>query len=110
MERKKYILIILLFFIFSGATKGSYKSDIYRSFISGDMVRWKSVIDKMASFCDHIEMTAELVNYQYGYIGWCIGNERYDEANKYLKKMMNLREEAEREWLWYDIKRITFTP
>lgn len=34
----------------------------------------------------------------------------YEEANKYLKKMMNLREEAEREWLWYDIKRITFTP
>lgn len=33
----------------------------------------------------------------------------YEEANKYLKKMMNLREEAEREWLWYDIKRITFT-
>ena len=33
----------------------------------------------------------------------------YKEANKYLKKMMNAREEEEREWLWYDIKEITFT-
>ena len=33
----------------------------------------------------------------------------YKEANKYLNKMMNAREEEEREWLWYDIKEITFT-
>ena len=32
----------------------------------------------------------------------------YKEANKYLKKMMNAREEG-LEWLWYDIKEITFT-
>lgn len=31
----------------------------------------------------------------------------YKEANKYLKKMMNERDEEERDWLWYDIKQIT---
>ena len=92
MERKKYIIIILLFFIITGETKGCYKMDIYRSFISGDMVLWKSVIDEMASVSKHIDMTAELVNYQYGYIAWCIGNSRYDEAKRYLEKAeKNLR-------------------
>lgn len=32
----------------------------------------------------------------------------YKKANKYLKKMMNAREEG-LGWLWYDIKEITFT-
>lgn len=48
--------------------------------------------------------------YEYGSAEVAGTFKTYEEANKYLKKMMNLREEAEREWLWYDIKRITLTP
>ena len=34
----------------------------------------------------------------------------YKEANKYLKKKMNECDEEDRDWLWYDIKQITFAP
>lgn len=47
--------------------------------------------------------------YEYGSTDVAGTFKTYEEANKYLKKMMNLRDEAEREWLWYDIKKITFT-
>lgn len=28
----------------------------------------------------------ELLNYEYGYIAWCVGNKKKDEANLYLKR------------------------
>jgi tetratricopeptide (TPR) repeat protein len=31
----------------------------------------------------------ELVNYQYGYIAWCVGNQKPDEAKKYLAQAEN---------------------
>lgn len=46
--------------------------------------------------------------YEYGSAEVAGTFKTYDEANKYLKEMMNLREEAEREWLWYDIKKNYF--
>ena len=46
---------------------------------------WKSVIDQLQSSGAKDDASRlELVNYQYGYIGWCIGENRKDEANKYL--------------------------
>lgn len=50
---------------------------------------WKSVIDRMASIKNNTATLAELVNYQYGYIGWCIGNNRYNEAKHYLEEAEN---------------------
>jgi tetratricopeptide (TPR) repeat protein len=31
------------------------------------------------------ELLLELINYQYGYIGWCIGNNEKKQAKEYLK-------------------------
>jgi len=46
---------------------------------------WKNVIDKMQAMPGkNTEITLELVNYQYGYIGWCIGMKEYGDAKKYL--------------------------
>jgi tetratricopeptide (TPR) repeat protein len=92
MERSGYKLTVLVFIIFSGLTlKANFKSDIYQSYIYGDMTKWKQIIDKMNRDKTTISpQTAqstyilELINYQYGYVAWCLGTEREDEAEKYL--------------------------
>jgi tetratricopeptide (TPR) repeat protein len=64
----------------------SYKTDIYAAYIGNNMLQWKVTIDKMNN--EKIktnEFILELVNYQYGYIGWCIGNGKDKEAENYLK-------------------------
>ena len=49
------------------------------------MEQWKSVIDRMEAVKDKSnEMTLELINYEYGYIGYCMGVDKEDEAKKYF--------------------------
>jgi len=84
MERAKYRLIIIMLFA-SLQVSGSYKSEIYSAYVSNKMDQWKSVIDRMDAIPDKSnELLIELVNYQYGYIGYCIGFERENEAKRYL--------------------------
>ena len=78
-------MIILLGFIALNL-KGSSKSDIYNSYVNNRMPVWKSIIDQINSNPGKSnELILELLNYQYGYIGWCLGNVRKDEAAVYLK-------------------------
>ncbi len=50
------------------------------------MPAWKGIIDQMQSQREKSnELRFELLNYQYGYIAWCIGNNQKDEASGYLK-------------------------
>ncbi|MFN8240212.1 MAG: hypothetical protein U0X39_05605 [Bacteroidales bacterium] len=61
--------------------------EIYNAYISGNMVKWKSVIDRLASNSSGKPADlAELINYQYGYVGWAIGYKKTDEAKIYLEK------------------------
>jgi tetratricopeptide (TPR) repeat protein len=85
MERSKYIIIcVVLAFAFTGL-KGDYQSAVYRSYINGNMDQWKKVIDEMnAEKNRNDEFLLELVNYQYGFIAWCIGEGKHDLAEKYL--------------------------
>lgn len=86
MERKGYKIIFLLLIFFSLNLKASNKSDIYSAYVGNNMSRWKSVIDQMNSAgTKSNDFLLELVNYQYGYIAWCIGNKKTDDARKYLK-------------------------
>jgi hypothetical protein len=76
-----------LFFIFCLAfnMSASYKSEIYSAFITNSMQNWKIVIDRMQTSSSKTdEELLELVNYQYGYIAWCVGNKKSDDARKYL--------------------------
>jgi tetratricopeptide (TPR) repeat protein len=68
----------------------SYRSEIYNAYISNKMELWKSVIDKMNAMPDKSnEFMLELVNYQYGYIGYCLGNDKKSDARKYLDLAQN---------------------
>jgi hypothetical protein len=85
MERtKRYIMCLLLFWAFAGI-KASYKSDIYNAYLTNNLAGWKNIIDQMETITiKNNELLLELVNYEYGYIAWCIGNKRNEEAKKYL--------------------------
>ncbi len=50
------------------------------------MANWKRIIDRMEGLKNKgPDLMIELVNYQYGYIAWCIGNKKIDEAKYYLE-------------------------
>lgn len=89
MEGKKYRLMILLFSLSTIAFAQSSNEDkIYEAFISGEMSGWKATLDQMENKnSSTVSYLTELINYQYGYIGWCLGNENKKEAKKYLDLM-----------------------
>lgn len=85
MERKIYTLTALMLFMTMLTARASYKAEIYSAYIQGDMQRWKSIIDRMEEIRNKDNtLLLELVNYQYGYIGWAIGSKRNSEARRYL--------------------------
>ena len=85
MERAKHLLIVILLCAGFTSLKANYKSDIYVAYMRNNMKNWKTIIDQMdAVKIKSNEFRLELVNYQYGYIAWCIGNKKKDEAEKYL--------------------------
>jgi tetratricopeptide (TPR) repeat protein len=88
MERQVYRLTMsILTILFCLSVKGSFKSDIYSAYIGGDMKSWKQVMVKMENIKSvEPSFIMELLNYQYGYIAWCIGNKMNEEAEIYLDK------------------------
>jgi tetratricopeptide (TPR) repeat protein len=98
MERTKYRLIIILGVLFALNVHADNRSEIYNSYINNQMPAWKVLIDQLSnnSETDDVQLH-ELLNYQYGYIAWCLGNNRKDEAAAYLKlaeknlKLLELR-------------------
>ncbi|HUX96176.1 MAG TPA: hypothetical protein VMV47_10635 [Bacteroidales bacterium] len=61
------------------------------------MDKWKSVIDRMEIIKDRSdELTLELLNYQYGYIGYCLEYNKKDEAKRYYSLAENNLETLEK--------------
>lgn len=85
MEKQAYIFIILLN-LFSAPFYAQTTDPIYQSFIMGEMGNWQKEIDKQQALpIKANELKLKLVNNQIGYIGWCVGMEKYDEAKKYIE-------------------------
>lgn len=83
----KRILLFLLILLSSVFASAQEKETIYRSYIVNDMASWKIIIDAMHTESNkNNERELELLNYEYGYIGWCIGNKRKSEARLYLNR------------------------
>ena len=50
------------------------------------MLSWKGIIDQLNNqYNKSDDLILELVNYQYGYIGWCLENRHKEEAIDYLR-------------------------
>ena len=85
MERTKYKLIILMLLFCSAGLRAEYRDEIYSAYVNNKMEQWRDVIDRMEALKDKSnEVTLELINYEYGYIGYCMGVNKEDEAKKYF--------------------------
>lgn len=101
MERTKYFIIIITLLIFECGVAAE-KNKIYAAYINGDMQQWKLVMNQMQEQTHKSsDFLVELVNYQYGYIGWCLGNNKEKEAKvnlelaeENLEKLENLKADA----------------
>jgi hypothetical protein len=112
MERA-YRLLILMAFLFSFVrSEASRKTEIYQAYISNNMPKWEQIIDRMNAQKDKDPaFLLESVNYMYGYIAWCIGNNRHDTAEKYLalaEKYLNQLEGKSYELSMIDAYRSAF--
>lgn len=77
------VLALLIFTI--GCVHGNDKVLLYNAYIRNDMATWKTIIDRLQQQEKKSnEILLSLVNYQYGYIGWCIGMDRVKEAESYI--------------------------
>jgi tetratricopeptide (TPR) repeat protein len=70
--------------------------DIYNALIKNRMSDWKKIIDELHSQ-EHKNkgQVLELINYEYGYIGWCLENNRKDQAVIYIERGERNIEELE---------------
>lgn len=86
MERTNRILTLLfMLFVLSESVFASNKEKIYNAYINDRMEQWKMVIDSLEQDkTENIEFITELTNYQYGYIGYCLGTDDKRAAKHYL--------------------------
>jgi tetratricopeptide (TPR) repeat protein len=94
MERKKYILILTLIGMFVSVF-GQANKTIYKAYIRGNMSEWKNYIDSYKVSTNAQKL--ELINYQYGYIAYCIGKEKNSEAEDYLQRASQRLVELEKQ-------------
>ncbi|WP_372949142.1 hypothetical protein [Mariniphaga sp.] len=67
-----------------------FKQQVYQAYISGKMENWKTAIDAMEKQKSNQPTDIlELINYQYGYVAWCLGNDKKNEAKHYLSLLDN---------------------
>lgn len=85
MERSKYFIISLLLLMNALLLNASVKQEIYKAYISNNMNQWRLAMDRLnlQQSKDNASIL-ELINYQYGYIGWCMGSDQEDLAETYL--------------------------
>jgi tetratricopeptide (TPR) repeat protein len=82
----KFRLVFILLAFFAISLRATTREDIYQCYMNSRMPVWKNIIDQINSQSEkNSELLLELVNYQYGYIGWCLTNNHKDEALVYLK-------------------------
>lgn len=86
MERKKYLTLTIFLLLGFMNIHASNKTEIYKAYISNDMNLWKKTIDEMnQQNSKSNDFRLELLNYQYGYIAWCIGNKKSKIAESYIE-------------------------
>lgn len=86
---KKIILLVSLTLFLTDLSSWamSPKKSIYKAYIGADMQLWRMVIDSLhAKSNKTIEQEIELLNYEYGYIGWCLSQKKKQVAETYLKR------------------------
>lgn len=69
----------------------------YDAYISGNMVKWKNEMVSIEYKRDKTNKEKlDLVNFQYGYIAWCIDKDKIKEAEKLIDKSEDIIFELEK--------------
>ena len=85
----RQLFYILLFTWGCTHVAAQEKETIYRAYLTNDMATWKTTIEAIHAETDKSnDRELELLNYEYGYIGWCIGSNRKSEAKRYLDRSL----------------------
>jgi tetratricopeptide (TPR) repeat protein len=91
MERKTYItfaIISLLILSSLTSVKGQNRDELFfKCYTTTNMEPWKKTMEQMAATrkAENYDQLFEVVLAWYGYIGYCLGNDKEDEAEKYLE-------------------------
>ena len=98
MERTKNLLIVLIILFRTISLDGQSRVTIYQAYTDNNMDKWKAVIDSLEDIDEKSDaLRLELLNYQYGYIGWCIGTKNKEAAKHYYDLAQNNLETLENE-------------
>jgi hypothetical protein len=97
MRRKKYLVIPCLILIGFMANGEGFRSQTYVAYIGNQMDSWKKTIQEMERLKSaEPDILPDLVNFQYGYIGWAIGINLKKEAAGILKEAESNLSELEK--------------
>lgn len=98
MERKKHSLItLMLLLLYPVFAEPTFSSRIYDAYISGNMTEWKIILQETEQQKNQSSaFLLEQINYQYGYIGWCLGTNKKNEAKIWMEKMEKNMETLEK--------------
>jgi tetratricopeptide (TPR) repeat protein len=83
-------MVCTLLVCVSFKVRGNDRLRIYNAYVRNDMKTWKHIIDSIQKMKKQSnELLLTLVNYQYGYIGWCMGTDNDKEAETYISLVEN---------------------
>ncbi|MBO5961290.1 MAG: hypothetical protein J6P99_05580 [Paludibacteraceae bacterium] len=82
---KKALLIIFIL-----TSSSLFANNLYKAYLAGDMQKWGDYLTETDQRTDFsVQELADIANYEYGYIAWCLGEKREDEAKHRLKQFIN---------------------
>ncbi len=87
MEGTKYLILgIFLGLLPVRQNARDYRWQIYQAYVSGRMDLWKQTMDELAAQKpDSDALVLQLLDYQYGYIPWCLERDKSEEAAHYIQ-------------------------
>jgi len=93
MERSKHTLkrlvaLIIILCSVPDLYAESHRKIVYNAFINREMNKWGNIIHSIETNNPPttIDQKIELINYYYGYIGYLIGQKKYETAQSYIVK------------------------
>ncbi len=85
----KYYYTLCLLLVLTTVDAQEYRSDLYQAYLLDRMDNWKVVMDQMekdySSTSDPV-LLYDLLEAEYGYMGWLVSEKQKDEAEELLKK------------------------
>ena len=91
---RKFLFVALLIFLADlGGTAQTFRQQIYRSYITGDMDGWEKLLQENTG---KMKVEKDLYDYamaHYGFIGYCIGRDQKQRARPWLDRVEVIADE-----------------